>query len=206
MKNLKKYLVVLILLSSSLYAYNYSIVSGWQMLGAHNDTDTSVFKGKCIDFLWRYSTEDKEWKVYIANNKNYTVTFKKLEKLYKGEGFWAMGNSNCVIFDGVTEKGGEFDYKTEQKFNVVISSSKLDLVGKRVLIYLEKNTINTVVGETYVYDKLITDAVFDKSGVYNNLHTIPTSTKKLYINIPQYSIEYEADINFNKEILSINLD
>jgi hypothetical protein len=93
-------------ISSSLLAYTYEIKEGWQLLGAIEDiTDLSIFNDKCIDYMWKYNTNDTanpEWNLHIANGVDYDYCGKTLGNLNKGDGFWVKANSDCNITIGAT--------------------------------------------------------------------------------------------------------
>ena len=93
-------------LSSSLLAYTYEIKEGWQLLGAvENITDLSVFNDTCVDYLWKYDTNDTTnsiWRLHIANGIDYNYCGDTLDKLNQGDGFWVKANASCSITVGST--------------------------------------------------------------------------------------------------------
>ncbi|MFT5661093.1 MAG: hypothetical protein ACI9TV_001739 [Sulfurimonas sp.] len=89
----------LVLFSTMLRA-DINIKSGWQLLGATQDINTSIFDSTCIDYVWKYDTTDinnLEWQIHVANAVNYNNSMTPITLLTKGEGYWVKGNSDCVI-------------------------------------------------------------------------------------------------------------
>ena len=103
-----------IALSSSLYAFDYNIVNGEQMLGAVYDiTDFTPFKNKCVNYIYFVDFPNNNTLVY---NINQTLSgYSALQKLNKGQGFILNATGSCTItpiepVQDVLYKG--FNYKT----------------------------------------------------------------------------------------------
>ena len=89
----------LVLLSTILSA-DITIKNGWQLLGATQDINVSVFDNTCIDYIWKYDTADInniEWQTYIANGVEYNHNMSPIDSLTKGNGYWVKGNADCNI-------------------------------------------------------------------------------------------------------------
>lgn len=86
-----------LLLSSSILSADITIKSGWQLLGATQDMNTTIFDNTCIDYLWKYDATTPEWKIHIANGVNYTLSATEFSSFTKGEGYWVKGNGDCTI-------------------------------------------------------------------------------------------------------------
>ena len=100
-------LASLLTASASLSAQDLNIHGGWQLLGATDDiADMTIFDGKCVDFVWKYDTTQAtpQWQLYVGNKTDYQVPtgIATIPQLYKGDGFWVKGNSNCTISTSTT--------------------------------------------------------------------------------------------------------
>lgn len=101
-----------LVLFSTILSADITIKNGWQLLGATQDINTSIFDSTCVDYIWKYDTSDinnLEWQIHIANAVNYNQTMPEITSLTKGEGYWVKGNADCNItvpetltHDGVT--------------------------------------------------------------------------------------------------------
>ncbi|MBN2782674.1 MAG: hypothetical protein JXQ66_05480 [Campylobacterales bacterium] len=86
-----------LVIAGSLSAMEVHVNSGWQLLGAVNDINTSNFDNNCVDYVWKYN--NNEWKLYVSNGvdisgaENYTVA----SQFNQGEGFWVKASSDCMI-------------------------------------------------------------------------------------------------------------
>ena len=92
---------LLAVLGTSLFGFTYEIKEDWQLIGAMEDIDDlTVFNDTCIDYIWKYdnnNTKSPEWKLHVANGKDYNYCGNPLEKIEKGQGFWVKANSTCNI-------------------------------------------------------------------------------------------------------------
>ena len=83
-----------------LHAQIIQVAPKWQLIGAVEDINVSKFDGKCVNFIWKYSSNDG-WKLHIANDNSYDTSSNFTifnDVINKGEGFWIKGNdSNCTI-------------------------------------------------------------------------------------------------------------
>ncbi len=91
-----------LLLSSSIYAQNISILTGWQLFGAVEDINVSTFNNSCVDFVWKYDSNNvnnPHWQLHIANGINYSTAsnYSPIESLNTGDGFWVQGNDSCNV-------------------------------------------------------------------------------------------------------------
>lgn len=85
------------LLSSTLYGFEYKIVSGDQMLGAVKEiTDLTIFDKNCINYLYH---EDYNSGVIKAHSikYNFNSDILPLTKLDKGQGFKLNAAYNCTV-------------------------------------------------------------------------------------------------------------
>ena len=99
---MKKLLIIAstVLLASSMLSADITIKTGWQLLGATQDMNTSMFDNSCVDYMWKYDTTSAvspEWQIHIANGQNYIHTYAPISSLHKGEGYWVKGNSDCIV-------------------------------------------------------------------------------------------------------------
>ncbi len=89
----KKLLIFLIFLTS-LYAYNYSLKDGWQMVGAvENIEDMGNFDNSCVKSVWRYDDVNLSWQTYISNTKEKNT----LNSLDIAMGFWVQADGSCKL-------------------------------------------------------------------------------------------------------------
>ena len=97
------------LVTSTLFAQNISVTNNWQLLGATENIDATVFdKSGCVDFVWKYNNG---WKLYIANGQSYSYSGDKFTSLSKGEGFWIKGNNSCSFDTNSTHDSNASDFK-----------------------------------------------------------------------------------------------
>jgi len=112
---MRKTLSLLFILCTSLFSQNFTLSNGWQLLGAIEDLNTSVFDGSCVDFVWGYDNSNPsapQWRVHIANGKSYQIpsNIGLLDVLKRGEGFWVMSSGECDVesVETVTEETFKF--------------------------------------------------------------------------------------------------
>ena len=82
------------------YNNEINISEEWQLLGATEDINTSIFDNTCVDYIWKYDSSDinnVEWKLYITNDQNTTHSFNIITQLNQGDGFWVHSNNECLI-------------------------------------------------------------------------------------------------------------
>jgi len=100
-------------LSLVLNAQIINIANNWQLVGAKEDINTSVFDNSCVDFVWGYDSKNSSWKLHIANGKQYNLpnNISALTTIKDGEGFWIKGNGNCSVDSNGFVKIDELDKK-----------------------------------------------------------------------------------------------
>ena len=106
MKKISIITSTLVLLSTMLQA-DISIKNGWQLLGATQDINASIFDNTCVDYIWKYDATDinnAQWQVHVANAVEYNHNMTAITSLVKGEGYWVKGNGTCVISLAETPK------------------------------------------------------------------------------------------------------
>lgn len=84
----------------SLSAQEITLKPGWQLLGAIEDTNTSIFDNSCAEYLWKYDTttqETPQWRVYIADKSIINTAYPSFNSLYSSEGYWIKASSECNI-------------------------------------------------------------------------------------------------------------
>jgi len=94
---MKKSLFILLGLTFLLNAQIIKLTSNnWQLLGAKEDINTSIFDNSCFDIIWSYKNN---WKVHIANSKKYNIpnNISSLPIIKDGQGFWIKGSKNCKV-------------------------------------------------------------------------------------------------------------
>ena len=99
MKKISIIASALVLLSAILNA-DITIKNGWQLLGATQDINASIFNDTCVDYVWKYDAtniNNTQWQVHIANEVAYNNTMAPITSLVKGEGYWVKGNADCNI-------------------------------------------------------------------------------------------------------------
>lgn len=103
-----------LVLSSSLYAFDYNLVNGEQMLGAVNDiTDFTPFNNKCVNYIYFVDFQNNNT---LVHNVNQTLSgYSPLQKINKGQGFILNATGSCTVTpaepaEEIVYKG--FNYKT----------------------------------------------------------------------------------------------
>lgn len=84
-----------LLFSHSMLHADITIKQGWQLLGATQDLNTTIFDKDCIDYVWKYDANNTDWQVHMANEE--TSDFTAITSFAKGEGYWVLGNGDCNI-------------------------------------------------------------------------------------------------------------
>lgn len=89
-------LLIIFLLTLSLYGTDYSINSGWQLLGTQDNIDVSSLSNTSIKYIWVY--RDGKWYCHTNDdnikkllNKNGILSF---DYIMSKEGFWIYSTSN----------------------------------------------------------------------------------------------------------------
>lgn len=115
---MKKYLItttVALALSKSLFAFDYQIVNGPNLLGAVEEiSDFTIFNNKCVEYIYYQDftkLPDIEWK-YRNVNSAFTEIGTELDYIEKGKGFFieAVGNCSVTVDENFLFKG--FNYGT----------------------------------------------------------------------------------------------
>ena len=89
-----------LLLSAGTLNADITVKTGWQLLGATQDMNTTMFNDTCVDYIWKYDTTNittPEWQIHVANGVEYSHGMTTIASFTKGEGYWAKGNADCVI-------------------------------------------------------------------------------------------------------------
>ena len=92
-----------LLLSSSIYAQDINITTGWQLKGTETGfANMSDFDNTCINTVWSYDSIEKKWKAYSSNEITKqlitnSLLISELENININDGFWISANSNCTI-------------------------------------------------------------------------------------------------------------
>ena len=195
----------LLLFSQNSFAHSYNISNGWKLFGSINHINLSIFDDSCVDIIWVYDELNAQWKIRTTNNKYSNLNFQPVEHLDKGVGFWVLGNNYCsIIVNDSNDKS--FDFKTQEEVLFDLKSKTHELKYKRVILYLKKELVSTVVGDYYTYNQILSDAVFDKNGIYKSIHNIPTYINEIYILIPSLSIKDTIQIDFTKSKIELFID
>ncbi len=91
---MKKYFLTFLIFITSLYAYNYSIRDGWQMIGVvENIKDMNNFDNSCVKSIWRYDDTNSSWQIYKPNN----IQENTLNYLDIAMGFWIQADGDCYV-------------------------------------------------------------------------------------------------------------
>ena len=126
-----RFLLFFILIVIFTEAKNITVLKKWQLLGASNDINLSIFKNSCADFIWSY--KNNKWLLFIANNNSYNYQ-NRTEFLKKGDGFWIKGHDECNITTIVAKKSiliplysypNWYDGNTGYKWQKLINLKKL---------------------------------------------------------------------------------
>jgi len=88
-----KYTIIILFLSSFLFAQSVTTSKNWLLLGATEDiTDLSVFSSKCIKYLYTYNSTKNSFSIYEPSK-----SINEVKSIKKGTGFWLSGLDNCTI-------------------------------------------------------------------------------------------------------------
>jgi len=174
-------------LSASLFAQNISVSNNWQLLGAVEDINASIFDGKCVDFVWKFNNNG--WQVHIANNHNYTLpsNITEFNSLNKGEGFWIKGNGSCDIkTQEDSNQGASKDIKellSDKSFYAVLEHDP-DNDGVFLITFNNDLTEFQALGETHhiKFTGNKWEGLDDTDGSY----TIVTKNNNEYITFTDY--------------------
>ena len=128
-----------LLLFGSMLNADIPIKTGWQLLGATEDINTTMFKNTCINYMWKYDTTDAlnpAWRVHIANGADYTHSYATMATLAKGEGYWVFGNADCVVETSSSSSSTSSVYfPTSTSSSVSSSSSSINNNGSDLPSY-----------------------------------------------------------------------
>jgi hypothetical protein len=102
MKNIST-IVSAVLLTSTIYAQNINITTGWQLVGtqtAYSNMDN--LNKSCIDLVWKYNKNTSTWSAYSPDNNTAqliadSTTIDTLNNINENDGFWVKANSDCSI-------------------------------------------------------------------------------------------------------------
>jgi hypothetical protein len=96
---MKKILSFITCLAVGASAYSLHFKKGWQLKGALEDINVSVFKNSNIKSVWTYDDNTGKWKAYIPNAPVNLSKFgiENLPKINKGEGFWVKSLANFSL-------------------------------------------------------------------------------------------------------------
>lgn len=87
-------------LSNSLYGFDYQIANGSNLLGAVEDiNDLTIFNNKCVEYIYYQDFSklpDVEW-VYHSVNGTFPEEGTPLTKIEKGKGFMAVAVGDCTV-------------------------------------------------------------------------------------------------------------
>jgi hypothetical protein len=102
MKNIST-IVSAVLLTSTIYAQNINITTGWQLKGTEsNYSNMNDFNKSCIDLVWKYNKNTSTWSAYSPNSNTAqlitdSTTIDTLSNINENDGFWIKANSDCNI-------------------------------------------------------------------------------------------------------------
>jgi len=97
-KSLTSSTLLFYLFTTSLYAQDFSIRNGWQLLGAKQKLNLKDFDDSCVKYIWKYDTNTTEalWKLYLPNGTSSSYP-NLTETVDDGEGFWVKSDGNCSV-------------------------------------------------------------------------------------------------------------
>jgi len=121
-------------LSLVLNAQIINVTNNWQLVGAKEDINTSIFDNSCVDFVWGYDSKNNSWKLHIANGKTYNLpnNISALTTIKDAEGFWIKGNGNCSVdtdIQNISKLTGD-TITASQYYNFVGDSLIIEYSGK----------------------------------------------------------------------------
>jgi len=136
--NIFKLLLISLISTVSIFAQTIDIKSGYQLKGAIDDINPTMFNNSCAKYLFKFDTTTQSWKAYVADGEDYGYDGESISTIKRTDGFWAMGTDTpCSI-------------KINDKPNTVlavgtpyiITTNKLDIVEneKDVIMLLSKGS------------------------------------------------------------------
>jgi hypothetical protein len=96
-------IVSAVLLTSTIYAQNINITTGWQLVGTQTAySNMNDFNKSCIDLVWKYNKNTSTWSAYSPDNNTAqliadSTTIDTLNNINENDGFWVKANSDCNI-------------------------------------------------------------------------------------------------------------
>lgn len=96
----------IILCSCFLYGQSINVENKWQLKGAMEDINLTVFSNSCADIIWSFDSDLNSWGIYLTNSSKYSVPtdMRLIDKINPGDGFWVKGDSNCSVNTSPTTK------------------------------------------------------------------------------------------------------
>jgi hypothetical protein len=194
MKRIISLVASVIIGASAASVYTINVKSGWQLKGALQDINASVFNNSNIVSVWAWDDVNQKWRVYLPNKTidlgSYGV--ESLDKINKGEGFWINATGYASIYvvsgnGGVITSGnntassndnveaGDNDIASsndnvEAVDNNTTSENNEGYEGDHIAQYLVDKPVNfelsDVAGKTFkiITDEGVKDLAFDENG------------------------------------------
>lgn len=100
MKQLLSILISTFAFNTAVMAFqDINVQKGWQLLGAVDDINVSIFDNSCVDYLWKYdiAQETAKWRVHIVNGTITSTQHLSFNSLEDSEGYWLRANSECNV-------------------------------------------------------------------------------------------------------------
>jgi len=206
---MKKHLLsAFLILSTTAFAQNFQIKSGWQLKGTENTYPITKFNQNCIDIIWKYDSASKQWQGYSPNEqtsqtlKNYQIP--AITELNPNDGFWIKANEECNFSVTNLPITNIKDYLLDASkvyikdnnvylSNIKIISSDTDINDSVDMVYtINPNNLNL----EPVTDKI---KIYKDLGIFNEEGDIPLFVKDVPHDI--YMTDSDDDSNVSMDVL-----
>ena len=150
---MKKISFLYFALAAVLFAENYNINSGWNLLGSVNNLTSEHFNNSSINIVWTYNKSSDEteasWKFYTPNEDIKKLALAKnltqINEFEKGSGFWLYSLSNNL------ELGLQEDQKDDNTNSEIDNTTTTEYLAK--VVYLDDDTgLLSPIANAIIYD------------------------------------------------------
>ena len=168
------------------------LIKGWNLLSFNKDTSVKdLFMQNDLISAWKYN--NAKWEQYFSDSditeRLAKLGMKEFDSINSSEGIWINANSSGVI---KTNKS-TFSYETQRDVTISLQADQ-ELNNKQVLLFQDKQVVQTPVGDFEYLDNKLLSTTLDKDAKLHYTHTLGNHIENLWIVIPYYSIERKVQI------------
>jgi hypothetical protein len=166
MKNIST-IVSAVLLTSTIYAQNINITTGWQLVGtqtAYSNMDN--LNKSCIDLVWKYNKNTSTWSAYSPDNNTAqlitdSTTIDTLNNINENDGFWVKANSDCNISNNIITPAVSVDNILNTEYSIMKCNTLLGCSNPGSVQFTSNTITGIYDGENFnsTYEKLDSDIV-----------------------------------------------